>query len=138
VIGLLTHGEMLTLTRDIPDVAPHEEIAGDRAGEARHIVDIAGDEAGGKAFGELRAGTVFGHRIADALRQLLAEGDVVVARKLGKAAGEVGIASRKRGLDIVVDQAGVVSQGRTDLQAGKLGRIVLRRQHCPGVAGVRP
>ena len=138
VIGLLAHREMLALADDVPDVAPHKEIAGHRAGKARNVVGIAGDEAGGKAFCKLRAGIVFRHRIAHPLRQFVAERDVIAPRELSKAAGEVGIARGERSLDIVVDKARIISQSRIDLQAGKLGRVVLRRQHRPGVAGIRP
>jgi hypothetical protein len=44
---------MLALADHVPDIAEHEEIAGDRAREARHIVGIAGHEAGGEAPGEM-------------------------------------------------------------------------------------
>jgi hypothetical protein len=138
MIGFLAHREMLALAEGVPDVAPDEDISGHRAGEARHIVGIAGDEAGGKTLCRLRGGIVLRDRIADTLGQLVAHGDIPVTRQLGKAAGEIGIASGERGLDIGVNKAGIVPQSRIKLQVGELGRLVPRRQQRPGVACIRP
>ena len=48
-IGVLAHRQMLAFAHHVPDVAEHEEIAGHRAGHARDIVGISGDEPAGKA-----------------------------------------------------------------------------------------
>ncbi len=129
---------MLALAHDVPDIAEHEEIAGDRAREACDIVGVAGHETGGKAPGNIRRRVRFRDRIADALRQFLADGDAFVAREFDEACGEVGIVGRQRRLDILGDQPGAVPQGRIELQIGELGRLVLRRQNGAGIAGMRP
>ena len=120
-VGVLAHRQMLAFAHDVPDIAEHEEIAGDRARQARDIVGIAGDETGGKALGKMRRRILFRDRIADALRQFLADGDVPVAREFDKTVGEIGIVGRQRRLDILGDQPGAVPQGRIE-PAGRRAR----------------
>ncbi len=76
---------MLALAHDVPDIAEHEEIAGDRAREACDIVGVAGDETGGKALGKMRGRVRFRDRIADALRQFLADGDVLCRARVRRS-----------------------------------------------------
>ena len=100
-VGVLAHRQMLAFAHHVPDIAEHEEIAGHGAGQARDIVGVAGDEAGGKTLCEMRGRIVFRDGVADALRQLVADGDVLVARELDEAVGEIGIACGQRRLDIL-------------------------------------
>ena len=72
-IGLLAHREVLAFAHDVPDVAEHEEIAGDRARQARDIVGVAGHKAGGKTPGEMRGGIFFRDRVVHAPRQFIGE-----------------------------------------------------------------
>jgi hypothetical protein len=102
---------MLAFTHDVPDVAEHEEITGDRARQARDVVGATGHQTSGKAFGEMRGRTCLGNGIADALRQLVADGNALVAGKLDEAVGKIGIAFRECCLDIVGDQRLIASQG---------------------------
>jgi len=137
-VHVLARRQVLALAHDVPDIAEHEEIAGDRAREACDIVGISGHETGGKAPGKIRRRIRFRDRIADALRQFLADDDASVAREFDEACGEVGIIGRQRRLDILGDQPGAVPQGRIELQVGELARLVLRRQNGAGIAGMRP
>jgi hypothetical protein len=129
---------MPALAHDVPDIAVYEQVAGNGAREACKIVGIAGDETGGKAPGHIRGRVRFRDRVADALRQVLADGNAPVAREFNEACGEVGIVHRQRRLDILGDQSGVVPQGRIELEISEFGRLVLRRQDGSGVTGVRP
>jgi hypothetical protein len=103
---------MLAFAHHVPDVAEHEQIAGDRARQARDIVGVAGHEAGGKALGKMRGRIFFRDGIADPLRQFVADGDVLVPREFDKAAGEIGIAGRQRRLDIFARPAPGYSAGQ--------------------------
>ena len=122
MVGILAHRQMLAFAHHVPDIAEHEEIAGHRARQARDIVGVAGDEPGGKTLGKMRRRIRFRHRVADALRQFLADGDVLVARKLDEAVGEVGIVSRQRRLDILRDQRGVIPQSRIEPDSRRVRR----------------
>ena len=137
-VGLLAHRQMLALAHHVPDIAEHEEIAGDRARQARDVVGIAGHQTRGKAFGKMRRRICVGNGIADALRQFVADGDVLVAGEFDEAVGEIGIARRQRRLDVFGDQRLVVPQSGIDLEIGQRRRVVLRRQNGAGLAGVRP
>ena len=138
MIGILAHRQMLAFAHHVADIAEHEEIAGHRARQARDIVGVAGDETDGKTLGKMRGRIRVRDGIVDALRQLFADGDVLVARQFDKAAGKIGIAGRQRRLDIFRDQRRAIPQGRIEPDIGQFGRIVLRRQDRTGVARVRP
>ena len=87
----------------------------------------------------MRGRILVGDGIADALRQLFAERDILVAREFDKAAGKIGIAGRERGLDVFAAiSAGLFRRAELSLQIGQFGRIVLRRQDGKGVARMRP
>jgi hypothetical protein len=130
--------KVLTLAHHVPDVAEHEEIAGDRARQARDVVGITGHQTGGKAFGKMRRRTCVSNGVADALRQLVADDNALVAGELDEAAGEIGIARRERCLDVVGDQRLIAPQGGIDVDIGQRRGIVLRRQNGAGLTGVRP
>ena len=138
LIGVLAHGQMLAFAHHVPDIAEHEEIAGHRARQARDIVGFAGHEASGKALGKMRRRALFRDRVAHARQEIVAERDVLFPGKSDKAVGEIGVVGGKRRLDVLADEVGVIPQGRIELDVGKLGRIVLRRQHGKCVPGVRP
>ena len=126
-VHVLARRQVLALAHDVPDIAVHDEIAGDRAGEACDIVGVAGYETRSKTLGEMRSGTRFGDGVVDTGRQFLADGDALVAREFDKAGREVGIVSRQRRLDMLGDQPGAVPQGRIELQVGELGGLILCR-----------
>ena len=136
MVGILAHRQMLAFAHHVADIAEHEEIAGHRARKARDIVGIAGDEARGKALGKMRRRGRVRDGIADALRQLFADGDIPVARKFDEAAGKIGIAGCQRRLDIFRNQRRTIPQGRIEPLIGQFGRIVLRRQDRKSVACV--
>ena len=139
-IGLLAHGEMLALAHDVPDVADHEEIAGHGAGQARNIVGVAGDETGGKAFGEMRGGIFFLDRVADTAREdRQAARMLLVARQLDKTVGEIGIAAlRARPRYCRRLGRGYSAAAASSLSSDERGGIVLRGQNRAGLAGMRP
>ena len=137
-VHLLARRQVLALAHDVPDVAEHEEIAGHRARQARDVVGIAGHQARGKALGKMRRRARVGNGIADALRQLVADGNALVAGELDEAVGEIGIVRRERRLDVVGDQRLIAPQGGIDVDIGQRRRVVLRRQNGCGLAGVRP
>ena len=129
---------MLALAHDVPDVAEHEEIAGDRARQARDVVGITGHQTRGKAFGKMRRRTRVSNGIADALRQFVADGNALVAGEFDEAVGEIGITCRECRLDIVGDQRLIAPQGGIDVDIGQRRGVVLRRQNGAGLAGMRP
>ena len=86
----------------------------------------------------MRRRTCVGNGVADALRQLVADGNALVAGELDEAAGEIGIIRRERRLDVVGDQRLIAPQGGIDVDIGQRRRIVLRRQNGAGLTGVRP
>ena len=137
-VHLLARRQMLALAHDVPDVAEHEEIAGDRARQARDVVGVTGHQTGGKALGKMRRRTCVSNGIADALRQFVADGNALVAGEFDEAVGEIGIALRERCLDVFGDQRLIAPQGGIDVDIGQRRGVVLRRQNGAGLAGVRP
>ena len=63
-VGILAHREVLAFAHHVPDVTEHEQIAGDRARQARDIVGISGHKAGGEAFCKVRGRILLGDSIA--------------------------------------------------------------------------
>jgi len=127
---------MLAFAHHVADVAEHEQIAGHRARQARDIVGIAGDETSGKTFGKMRTRIRFRHRIADALRQLRADGDALVRASSAKL-----LAGRHRRPPAPPrysrDQRWCIPKGRIKPDIGQFRRVVLRPQKRKGVARLR-
>ena len=94
---------MLAFAKGVPDIAPHDEIARDRAGEAADIVGRAGDETRGKALGEMRRGVFFRDRIRHAMRHLVGQRDLLLVRQLHETVRQIGVAARQRLLDALCD-----------------------------------
>ena len=91
-----------------------------------------------EALGKCGRRILFRDGVADALREFVAERDVLFPGEVDKTVGEIGIVGGQRRLDILGDERGVIPQSRIELQVGQLGRIVLRRQDGKGVPGMRP
>ena len=106
-----------------------EEIAGHRTRQAGDIVGFADHQTGEKALGIMRRRALFRDLVAHARQEIVAERDVLFPGEADKTVGEIDVVGGKRRLDVLADEIGVIPQGRTELDVGKLGRIVLRRQH---------
>jgi len=135
------HRQMLAFAHHVADVAEHEQIAGHRARQARDIVGIAGDETSGKTFGKMRTRIRFRHRIADALRQLRADGDALVPRQFSEAVGKVGIVGRQRRLDILRDQRWCIPKAELSLTSassdGSSCATEAQRRRAPAAQSAR-
>jgi hypothetical protein len=134
---------MLAFAHHIPDVTEHKQIAGDRAGHAGAIVNVARDKAAGETFRDVRSRIRFGDGITYPTRQFIADRDILVARQIDEAAGEIGIVGGQRRLDIAGHPiAGhrriAIPQSRIDSGIRQRHRIVLRGQDGAGVARTWP
>ena len=138
MVGVLAHGQMLAFAHHVPDIAEHEQIAGHRAGQAGDVVGGAGNEAGGKAFGEMRRRIFFRDGVGDPPRQIIGKRDVFRRGKFDKTVCQVGVVGRQRRFDVLRDDVRRISQGRIELEVGQFDRIVLRGQDGAGVPGMRP
>jgi hypothetical protein len=129
---------VLAFAHHVPDVAEHEQIAGDRARQARDIVGISGHQPGGEALCKMRRRIFFCDGIAHPPRQFFADGNVLLPGEIGKAVGEIGVVCGERHLDILSDDRLVVPQGRIELDVGEFHWVVLCRQNGAGVACMGP
>ena len=129
---------MLAFAHHVPDVAEHEQIAGDRARQARDIVGVSGHEPAGEASCKMRRRVPLGNGIAHPPRNIVAKDNVFLRGEFDKAAREIGVVGGKRRLDVLLDGSLVVPQSRIELEIGENSRIVLRCQNGAGVARMRP
>ena len=136
-IGLLAHHQMLALAHNVADIAEHEEVAGNRAGERSDIIGGAGHKAGGETLRKMRRGILLRDRIADATRGVVIHGDIVVTGKLNEAVSQIGVTAPERSFDIVGEQRRVISHSRTDLQIRERGRVVLGCERATRLARMR-
>ena len=130
---------MLAFAHHVPDIAEHEEIAGDRARQARDIVGVSGHEAGGKAFGKMRRRILLPprHRSPAATVRRRAEMFFALARSTKLLARSASLAASAASIFSAMTVL-VIPQGRIELEIGEFGGIVLRRQNGDGVARMRP
>ncbi len=129
---------MLAFAHHVPDVAEHEQVAGDRARQAGDIVGVPGHKPGGEALCKMRRRIFFRDGLGYASRQLIGNGNVLFPGELDKAVGKIGIVCGKCRLDIRCDDGLVVPQSGIELDVGERSGIVLRRQNGAGVARMRP
>ena len=138
MISSLPGRQMFALADHVADIAEHEQIARDRAGQPCEIVGLAGDETGREPCRHLRRRTIRSDRIIDAPCQFVSQRDPMRAGQFDQAAREISIACGECSLDLSRDHALISPQSLRDLQIRQGRRIILRGDQFGTVLGVRP
>jgi hypothetical protein len=128
LIDVLAHGQPFALAHHVADVAENEQIARNRAGQAGHVISLAGHEASGKAPRRADRGIFIGHRGIDALGHCGRQLDTLGLRQIGEAFCQIRVVGFECLRDALPDHGFVVSQGRIHPKIRQLRRIVLRPQ----------